>query len=324
APLPSPGQPGSGAGHALPTADPGAAGPVATPPSGPPPVAPPPGYGYGYPHQAAQPQQVQGYGHPQQPAPGPGYGYPQQSGQGQAYGYPQQPSPDHGYPYGYPPQPGQGATPPYGPGYPAGTQHPAPAPEPARRNSGSTIALILVAVLVAVGAGGSVYALMNDKGGTPTAKPTHSAGPTPTRAVDESPSPDVSPDPSPDDGGNGEEGGIPDGYLGSWSGSIDNDTGHSTRELVIHQGEAGDTVLTLTAEGPLADGGTYHCVFEAPLTAEAAEGESVSIGPSTVTEGEPAASCSPGAPTTLTLLPDGSLRRENTSSGEKLTYTKSG
>ncbi|MEU2024194.1 protein kinase [Streptomyces sp. NPDC016469] len=321
-PLPSPGQPASGPVHPLPAAAAGAAGAAATPPSGPPPATPPPGYGY--PHQAAQPQQVQGYGHPQQPNPGQGYGYPQQPGQGQAYGYPQQPSPDHGYPYGYPQQPGQGATPPYGPGYPTGTQHPAPAPEPARRSSGSTIALILVAVLVAVGAGGSVYALMNDKGGTPTAKPTHSAGPTPSQAVDESPSPDVSPDPSPDDGDNGEGGGIPDGYLGSWSGSIDNDTGHSTRELVIRQGDVGDTVLTLTAEGPLATGGTYHCVFEAPLTTEAAEGESVSIGPSIVTEGEPAASCSPGAPTTLTLLPDGSLSRENSSSGEKLTYTKSG
>lgn len=318
APLPSPGQPEPGPVHALPLT---AAG---TPPSGPPPATPPPGYGY--PHQAAQPQQAQGYGHPQQPNPGQDYGYPQHPGQGgQAYGYPQQPNPDHGYPYGYPQQPGQGATtPPYGPGYPTGTQHPAPAPEPARRSSGSTIALILVAVLVAIGAGGSVYALMNDKGGTPTAEPTRSARPSPSQAVDNSPTPDVSPDPSPDDGNNGEEGGVPEGYLGSWSGSIDNATGHSTRELVIRQGEVGDTVLTLTAEGPLATGGTYRCVFEATLTAEAAEGESVSIGPSTVTEGEPAASCTPGAPTKLTLLPDGSLSRENTSSGEKLTYTKSG
>ncbi|WP_405937568.1 protein kinase [Streptomyces sp. NBC_00726] len=325
APLPSPGQPGPGPVHALPTAaagPAGAAGAAATPPSGPPPATQPPGYGH--PHQAAQPQQAQGYGHPQQPNPAQGYGYPQQPGQGQAYGQPQQPSPDHGYPYGYPQQPGQGATPPYGPGYPSGTQHPAPAPEPARRNSGSTIALILVAVLVAIGAGGSVYALMSDKDGTPTGKPTRSAGPSPSQAIDDSPTPDVSPDPSPDDGVNGDKGGIPDGYLGSWSGSIDNATGHSTRELVIRQGEVGDTVLTLTAEGPLATGGTYRCVFEAALTAEAAVGESVSIGPSTVTEGEPAASCSPGSPTTLTLLPDGSLSRENTSSGEKLTYTKSG
>ncbi|MFF7338840.1 protein kinase [Streptomyces sp. NPDC008163] len=317
APLPSPGLPGPV--HALPAS---AAGAAATPPSGPPPATPPPGYGY--PHQTAQPQQVQGFGHPQQPNPAQAYGYPQQPGQGQAYGYPQQPSPDHGYPYGYPQQPGQGATPPYGPGYPTGTQHPAPAPEPARRSSGSTIALILVAVLVAIGAGGSVYALMNDQGGTPTAKPSRSAGPSPSQAIDDSPSPDVSPDPSPDDGDNGEEGGVPDGYLGSWSGSIDNATGHSTRELVIRQGAVGDTVLTLTAEGPLATGGTYRCVFEATLTAEAADGESVSIGPSTVTEGEPAASCTPGAPTTLTLLPDGGLSRENTSSGEKLTYTKTG
>ncbi|MFJ4500541.1 protein kinase [Streptomyces sp. NPDC088864] len=298
----SPGQPAPGPVHAPPVA----AGP-ATPPSGPPPVAPPPGYGH--PHQPAQPQHVQSYGHPQQ-----------QLQHGQGYGYPQQPNPVHGYPYGYPQQPGPGATPPYGPGYPTGIQHPAPAPEPARRRRGPTIALIVVAVLVAIGAGGSVYALMNDRGDTPAPKPTRSTGPTPTETVEVSPSPDISTSPSPDD----VEGGIPEAYLGSWSGSIDNATGHSTRELVIRQGEVGDVVLTLTAEGPLSGGGTYHCVFEAPLTEEAAAGEPVSIGPSTVTQGEPAASCSPGAPTTLTLLPDGRLSRENTSSGEKLTYTKTG
>ncbi|MGW7595930.1 protein kinase domain-containing protein, partial [Streptomyces rubiginosohelvolus] len=66
APLPSPGQPEPGSVHALPATA------AATPPSGPPPVTPPPGYGY--PHQAAQPQQVQGYGHPVQPGPGQGYG----------------------------------------------------------------------------------------------------------------------------------------------------------------------------------------------------------------------------------------------------------
>ncbi|PZT72673.1 MULTISPECIES: protein kinase domain-containing protein [unclassified Streptomyces] len=301
----APAQPAPGPVHALPAP----AGP-ATPPSGPPPVAvPAPPPGYGYPQQPVQPQQAQGFGPPQQPQ------------HGQGYGHPQQPSPVHGYPYGFPQQPGPGSTPPYGPGYPTGTQHPAPAPEPGRRRSGSTIALIVVAVLVAIGAGGSVYALMNDRGDAPAPKPTRSTGPTPTETVEVSPSPDISTSPSPDVDA---EGGIPEGYLGSWSGSIDNATGHSTRELVIRQGEVGETVLTLTAEGPLAGGGTYHCVFEAALTEEAAEGESVDIGPSTVTEGEPAASCSPGAPTTLTLLPDGRLSRENTSSGEKLTYTKTG
>ncbi|MFJ2277994.1 protein kinase [Streptomyces sp. NPDC087866] len=312
-PTPGPATPLPGAsGPATPL--PGASGPAVPPTHSP---------GYGHPHQPAQPQHVQGYGYPQQPGAAPAYGYPQQPGAAPAYGYPQQPSPDHGYPYGYPQQPGHAATPPYGPGYPTGAQHPAPAPEPARRSSGSTIALVVVAVLVALGAGGSVYALMNEKGGTPTVKPTHSAVPSPTRATD-SPSPDVSPDPSPSDDGDNGEGAVPEGYLGSWSGSIDNASGHSTRELVIRQGEVGEAVLTLTAEGPLATGGTYRCVFEASLTAEPAEGEAVRIGPSTVTEGEPMASCTPGSPTTLTLLPDGSLSRENTSSGEKLTYTKSG
>ncbi|WP_443059562.1 hypothetical protein [Streptomyces sp. NBC_00443] len=46
------------------------------------------------------------------------------------------------------------------------------------------------------------------------------------------------------------------------------------------------------------------------------------MGPSTVTAGEPATSCSPGEATRITLLPDGRLERVNTSSGEKLTYRK--
>lgn len=126
-----------------------------------------------------------------------------------------------------------------------------------------------------------------------------------------------------DDGQNG-DGAVPEAYLGSWSGSIDNASGHSTRELVIQQGQVGDPVLTLTAEGPLDTGGTYHCVFQADLATEPSEGEPVSIGPSAVTEGEPMTSCTPGSSTTLTLLPDGTLSRTNTDSGERLTYTKSG
>jgi hypothetical protein len=63
-------------------------------------------------------------------------------------------------------------------------------------------------------------------------------------------------------------------------------------------------------------------VFEADLTeAPAAEGP-LRIGPSTVTVGEPASSCTPGSATEITLLSDGTLERVNTGNGEKLTYTK--
>ncbi|MFI6864232.1 serine/threonine-protein kinase [Streptomyces sp. NPDC050421] len=263
--------------------------------------------------------------------PSPPYGYPQLPAQplpGQGYGIPQQPNPNQGYAYGYPQQPGFGHTPPYGPLHPTGVQPPVPAP--ARRSAGSTIALVAIAVLVAIGAGGSVYALMNDRGTGTTASPTDSTDPSPGDHSSNSPSPDGPQDSSPGtDGRNGddgqdEDGLVPEGYLGSWSAGIDNAGGHSTRELVIQQGQVGDAVLTLTAEGPLDTGGTYRCVFEADLAAEPSEGAPVSLGPSTVTEGEPTTSCTPGGSTTLTLLPDGTLSRVNTDSGEKLTYTKSG
>ncbi|WP_323137891.1 hypothetical protein [Streptomyces sp. NBC_01433] len=115
---------------------------------------------------------------------------------------------------------------------------------------------------------------------------------------------------------------IPAGYLGTWSGSIDNAAGRSTRQLVIQQGTVGRTVLSLTADGPLDNGGSYHCVFQAILTAEPSPSGPVEVGPSTVVVGEPMSSCTAGGPTTLTLLPDGSLSRANTDSGEQLTYTK--
>ncbi|MGW2108211.1 protein kinase domain-containing protein [Streptomyces sp. NPDC001948] len=261
------------------------------------------------------------------PAPTPGYGYPPHPGQG--FG-PQQPPAGYGYPpqaqqqYHQPqhPQPGFGSTPPYGPGlgYPTAPQQ--PAPEPARRRRGSTIALIAVAVLVAIGAGGSVYALMNGKPVEATPGPTGSASPTGTSSGSPTTDDPSSPDPSPSDSPENSDGPIPSGYLGAWSSSIENAAGRSTRKLVIQQGTVGQSVLTLTADGPLDTGGTYHCVFQAELTTEPSAGGPVEVGPSTVTVGEPMTSCTAGKATTLTLFPDGSLRRENNDNGEQLTYTK--
>ncbi|MFG2478043.1 serine/threonine-protein kinase [Streptomyces fagopyri] len=251
------------------------------------------------------------------PAPHPAYGYPQQhpslSGP-PAYGYPQG---------GWGAPPGSyGSTTPYGPG--AG-----PVPdllEPPRRNGRSTAALIVVALVVALGAGGSVYALMrggsgtDDSKGTPATTAATTPGPTasgPSGSASASAPTESSASPSAPGGT------VPEAFLGTWDASIDNTTGHNTRRLTIQQGEVGDTVLSLTADGPLGSG-TYHCVFQAELTAAPAAGGPLRIGPSQVLSGEPLSSCTPGAASEVTLLPDGGLRRVNTGSGDALTYTKSG
>ncbi|MEU6667147.1 serine/threonine-protein kinase [Streptomyces sp. NPDC046727] len=287
-----------GAVNHLPTVVSGQAPPPAPPPA-------PPGFGaapaYGTPH----PQQYQ---HPQQPPQPVAYGYPQQAGPG-VWGAGQQPY--NPYAGG-----GLGSTPPYGPPTVA-----VPA-EPERRNGRSTALLVVIALVVALGAGGSVYAMMRNGNGTddkgdgavsppPTATsgtPDGSGSPTPTSSA---PSPSAS-----------TAGAIPDGYLGTWRTTIDNAEGSNTRELTIRQGEVGDTVLTLVADGPADGGGSYHCVFEAKLTAQPGGSGPLEIGPSTVTTGEPATSCTPGEATQVTLLPDGRLKRAKASGGESLTYDK--
>ncbi|MFJ9112113.1 serine/threonine-protein kinase [Streptomyces sp. NPDC102283] len=181
-----------------------------------------------------------------------------------------------------------------------------PPPARERRSTGATVALIAVAVAVAIGAGGSVYAFMNGAAPGTTASPGPSG--------------------SGGSGGGqqgGEGGAVPKGFLGTWTGSIPGEQGSSSRTLTIRQGEVGDQVLTLTAEGPLASGSTYHCEFTAPLAGRPAGDDPVRIGPSTVSSGRPASSCTPGKPTELTLLPDGGLRRSTAGTGESLIYTKS-
>lgn len=245
----------------------------------------------------------------------------------QQYGYPQP---------GQPPLPPWGGTPPYGPppsnyGYPSPygptppyTPAPAPQPEPARRSTRGTVALIAVALVVALGAGGSVYAFMGsgsekDNSADDTSSAAAADDNTPSEdapSATESPSPSA----SEDDAGAGD---VPKKYLGAWSGTIDGAAGRSTRELSVKQGEVGETVLVLTAKGPTDTGGTYECVFEAALDAAPGSGP-LKIGPSTVTTGRPMSSCTPGAATELTILPDGRLRRTTTAGGESVTYTKGG
>jgi len=178
--------------------------------------------------------------------------------------------------------------------------------------------LVAVALVVALGAGGSVYALMrgvggDDKGGpgpspTLTAARTTGPGPSPTTSASGSPSP--------------VNGAVPAAYLGTWTATIDNAYGPNPRRLTLGQGEVGDTVLTLVADGPTDSGGTYHCVFRARLTRQPGSDGPLEIGPSTVTVGKDSPACRPGEATQITLLPDGRLRRVNTSTGEEVTYSK--
>ncbi|WP_344051804.1 hypothetical protein [Streptomyces thermoalcalitolerans] len=277
---------------------------------------------------------------PPGPAPAPSaYGYHPQHPQPVAYGYPQQPG--HHHPYGghgghsghgghggYGAHGGLGPTPPYGPP-PFGSTPPygpgaLPQQEP-RRSARSTAALVAVALVVALGAGGSVYALMRGDGGDTTGG---GSGPSPTAGVSTAPvtegpkgsgsglatsQPPSSPTPA--------DGAVPAAYLGSWTATIDNALGTHTRRLAISQGDVGDTVLRLVADGPTDSGSTYHCVFEARLTRRPSAGGPLAIGPSTVTTG-PSGTCSPGEATEVTLLPDGRLQRVNTTTGESLTYTR--
>ncbi|KOV60296.1 serine/threonine-protein kinase [Streptomyces sp. MMG1121] len=185
--------------------------------------------------------------------------------------------------------------------------------EPERRSGRSTALLVAVALVVALGAGGSVYALMNGGGGHTrdggkggSAPAVASSGPT-TSAPSSSAAPG---------------GAIPAAYLGTWGATIDSTTGTGFRQLTIRQGAVGDAVLSLVAEGPADGGGSYHCVFEARLTQQPGADGPLEIGPSTVSSGEPASSCTPGDATEITLQPGGTLKRVQKGGGESLTYSR--
>ncbi|MFE2419748.1 serine/threonine-protein kinase [Streptomyces hokutonensis] len=299
-PPPAPADSGAPTTH-LPTVVESQAGPTGTPP----PPTPHPAYG----HPQQHPQPAPGYGYPQPPAPpAADYGYPQLPAR-QLVGWGGQ------VPYNpYPHNPGLGSTPPYGPG-------PYLEPQGTRRSKRSTALLVVVALVVALGAGGSVYALMQGGGnGGRTAagsggRATSAAPTTPGPTTGE---PSTAKSPSPSETPSGGDA-VPSGYLGTWNASIDNSTGHNTRQLTIKQGKVGDPVLKLVADGP-----GYHCVFSADLAQRPGDNGPLAIGASTVTSGQPLSSCSPGAASEVTLLSDGTLQRVNTGNGEKLTYTKSG
>ncbi|MFG3333440.1 serine/threonine-protein kinase [Streptomyces tendae] len=286
------------------------------PPAGGPPPAREPGRGDGDPADHI-PTRVAGGDPPTPPAAAPGYApgpawHASQPGNQPPYG--------GGYGDGY--GGGLGTTPPQGPPPPYGVPY-GPPHEPARTGR-STALLIVVALVVALGAGGAVYALMSGDGddragGDPT--PTRSTG-APQDPGSGSPGPS-DPTAGPSSGSTApaaDDGTVPTGYVGDWATAIDNASGTHPRKLTITQGEVGDTVLTLVADGP-TDTGTYHCVFDAALTGEPGADGPLRLGPSQVSAG-PASSCSPGGSSTVTLLPDGNLERTNDDTGESLVYTR--
>ncbi|WP_330458993.1 protein kinase [Streptomyces sp. NBC_00820] len=249
-----------------------------------------------------------GTGQATPPGAPPGYGYPQHHPQTYPQAQAQAPAG-----YGYPPQ--SYVPPSYGPP-PAGTGE--------RGNGRSTVLLVVIALVVALGAGGSVYALLSHggkdtgtRGGAPATGGGASASTASGASAPATPDASASGSASPPAGGV-----IPAAYLGTWETSIDNDGGANTRKLTIAQGKAGDTVLTLVADGPTDGGGSYHCVFEAKLAEAPAGNGPLEMGPSTVVSGAPASSCSPGEATEVTLQPDGRLKRAKRSGAESLTYSR--
>ncbi|MGD6744642.1 protein kinase domain-containing protein [Streptomyces sp. BH106] len=244
---------------------------------------------------------------PPPPAPAPQYGYPHPP--------PLPQPPAHGHPSG-----GWGQTPPYGP----------PPPEPPRRNR-STPALIVVALIVALGAGGSVYALMNGKD-KPSGRTDAKVSPTSATSAPTTLGSPISPtsptSPSQEASSPREEtpqsaaGDIPADFLGTWEGAIDNANGHHTRSITLQQGASGDTVFSLTADGYQKDGSPYHCVFQGQL--ESATSSTVRIGPTDPTIAQPSGACDPGQPSTISLTESGGLTRAMSGGEAPLTYDRTG
>ncbi|MEU4872672.1 protein kinase [Streptomyces sp. NPDC021608] len=259
-------------------------------------------------------------------APPPGADAPAHPAYGHAQQHPQ-PAPGSGPTDGWSAAPGipapynpyaQGdtgaAAPPYDPYGPADPG----AQEPSRRSGRTTLLLVLIALVVAVAAGGSVYAFMNgDGGGSGGNREAGSSASPSARDSAGTPSPSASGASSASPSPSSSAGAVPAAFLGGWTTTIENDSGTNTRRLTITQGEVGDAVLAL-----VADGESYHCEFSAALTRLPGADGPLRIGPSKVTAGRPLSSCSPGAASEVTLLADGRLERVNTGTGEKLTYTR--
>lgn len=102
---------------------------------------------------------------------------------------------------------------------------------------------------------------------------------------------------------------LPKEYLGTWETTVENGEGLHTRKMVIRQGHVDETVMTLTAVGTKEGGGAYRCVFAARL--DSVTSGVVRLSSSTVTSGKPPSACTPGGPSTLTLMGEDRLRRDD-------------
>ncbi|WP_151773443.1 serine/threonine-protein kinase [Streptomyces abyssomicinicus] len=200
-----------------------------------------------------------------------------------------------------------------------------PPPDRDRNGGGARTAVIVAAATLAVAlvAGGAVYGLMRgddhrsqgDRGTGTSASDSASRSPSPS-ASRTAPVPAETGEATPPPG----EGAVPETLLGDWSAVIENASGSNPRHMTLSQGEVGDPVLRLVAEGPLAGtSSSYRCVFEADLVEATGDGRGLRLGPSRVVDGAPLSSCSPGEASTLTLTADGSLNRSMTT-GDTLTY----
>ncbi|SDK49967.1 serine/threonine-protein kinase [Streptomyces indicus] len=313
---PAPGTPGEAPLNHLPTVIVGGQ-PAAPPPA----VTPPPAAAAPSPDGAA-PASPDGHAPPPH-GHAPAYGYPQPGPQSGSHSGPQgHPyTPGAAQPYGHPGAPypphdgwhsgGGTGTPPYGPPQP-----------PPRRNNRATVLLVAVAVVVAVGAGGTVYAVMKgDEGNRKDRGASRSVAPTTpgTSGTSDDPNPPPTSDapptsPAPTTEEPPADGEIPEEFLGTWESSFEAGGGTNTRVLKIQQGNAGDTVMSLTGKGP-----THDCRWTATLRSA---GSVLVLGPSEVTYGKPT-ECKPGQVSELRLLNDVTLRRELIGSGgEPLTYKK--
>ncbi|MGN5635532.1 serine/threonine protein kinase, partial [Streptomyces sp. AC154] len=180
---------------------------------------------------------------------------------------------------------------PTGPGTDQSPLPPQPSPSPQRPPSRKRgrVALLIVALVATLSAGSVLYILTRGGG-------DHRAG--------------------------SEDGSVPTAFLGTWT-AVDNDSGTGTLSLTIKQGDVGDTVLSLVADGPKKNGdGTYHCVFKGDLADASGSDGPVHIDATDPVVAEPSSSCAPGKPTTLTLLPNDTLRRLVDHTERSLTYTR--
>ncbi|MEU6384776.1 hypothetical protein ABZ847_14500 [Streptomyces bauhiniae] len=104
---------------------------------------------------------------------------------------------------------------------------------------------------------------------------------------------------------------VPEGFLGDWEARVD---GAGTRRLTLGQGQVGERVLSLVVNDP-----HRHCAFTAELTQPPDSDGPLRIGAADVTSG----ACTTGAPSVLTLLPDGRLKRKDTAGAGSLIYERS-